>query len=118
MSLDLACALNACSPTTAPPSAPSASPRPAARSASSTFTRAYRPQTNGKAERFIRSALREWAYGIPYHQSSGRTAMLARWSHHYNWHRPHYGIGGVAPMGHLAQTRNNLLTLHSNRSSE
>jgi transposase InsO family protein len=77
------------------------------------YTRPYRPQTNGKAERFIQSALREWAYGIPYHRSTQRTAMLARWTHHYNWHRPHQGIGGVAPMSRLARTRNNLLTLHS-----
>jgi transposase InsO family protein len=78
-----------------------------------TFTRPYRPQTNGKAERFIQSALREWAYGIPYHHSSERTAMLARWNHHYNWHRPHQGIGGIAPMSRLSKSRNNLLTLHT-----
>jgi len=77
------------------------------------FTRAYRPQTNGKAERFIQSALREWAYGIPYHHSGERTAMLNRWTHHYNWHRPHLGIGGFAPVSRLGRTRNNLLTLHS-----
>jgi transposase InsO family protein len=77
------------------------------------FTRAYRPQTNGKAERFIQSALREWAYGIPYHHSRERTAMLDRWIHHYNWHRPHHGIGGAAPISRLAQTRNNLLQLHT-----
>ena len=77
------------------------------------FTRAYRPQTNGKAERFIQSALREWAYGIPYRHSSERTAMLSRWTHHYNWHRPHQAIGGVAPVSRLAQSKNNLLTLHS-----
>jgi len=77
------------------------------------FTRPYRPQTNGKAERFIQSALREWAYGIPYQRSAERTAMLQRWTHHYNWHRPHQGIGGVAPMSRLNQTGNNLLTLHS-----
>lgn len=77
------------------------------------FTRAYRPQTNGKAERFIQSALREWAYGVPYHHSSERTAMLSRWTHHYNWHRPHAGIGGFAPASRLPQMRNNLLTLHS-----
>jgi transposase InsO family protein len=77
------------------------------------FTRVYRPQTNGKAERFIQSALREWAYGIPYHHSSEREAMLGRWIHHYNWHRPHQGIKGVAPISRLAQSRNNLLTLHS-----
>jgi transposase InsO family protein len=77
------------------------------------FTRAYRPQTNGKAERFIQSALREWAYGIAYNHSSERTKMLDRWTHHYNWHRPHQGIAGLAPMTRLRQSRNNLLTLHS-----
>jgi transposase InsO family protein len=76
------------------------------------FTRFFRPQTNGKAERFIQSALREWAYGIPYHHSSERTAMLDRWTHHYNWHRPHQGIGGLAPVSRLGRNRNNLLTLH------
>jgi transposase InsO family protein len=76
------------------------------------FTRPYRPQTNGKAERFIQSALREWAYGIAYHRSSERTVMLKRWTHHYNWHRPHQGIGGLAPMSRLSRSRNNLLTLH------
>jgi transposase InsO family protein len=77
------------------------------------FTRAYRPQTNGKAERFIQSALREWAYGIAYRHSTERTTMLRRWIHHYNWHRPHHGIGGLAPMSRLALNRNNLLTLHT-----
>lgn len=77
------------------------------------FTRAYRPQTNGKAERFIQSALREWAYGIPYEHSNERTAMLKRWTHHYNWHRPHQGIGSIAPMSRVGRTRNNLLTLHT-----
>ena len=77
------------------------------------FTRPYRPQTNGKAERFIQSALREWAYGIPYHHSTERTAMLERWIHHYNWHRPHQGIKGVAPISRLAHSGNNLLTLHT-----
>jgi transposase InsO family protein len=77
------------------------------------FTRAYRPQTNGKAERFIQSALREWAYGIAYHHSREREQMLERWRHHYNWHRPHQAILGVAPISRLAQSRNNLLTLHN-----
>ncbi len=78
------------------------------------FTRAYRPQTNGKAERFIQRALREWAYGIPYNHSSERTAMLERWQHHYNWHRPHAGIGGVPPISRLNPTSgNNVLTLHN-----
>jgi transposase InsO family protein len=77
-------------------------------------TRPYRPQTNGKAERFIQSALREWAYGIAYDHSSERIAMLAKWQHHYNWHRPHAGIGGVPPMSRLnPASGNNVLTLHS-----
>jgi transposase InsO family protein len=77
------------------------------------YTRAYRPQTNGKAERFIQSALREWAYGIAYRHSYEREEMLERWRHHYNWHRPHHGIKGMTPLSRLAQSRNNLLTLHS-----
>ena len=77
------------------------------------FTRPYRPQTNGKAERFIQSALREWAYGFVYQNSAQRTATLDAWIHHYNWHRPHQGIGGAAPMTRLKTSRNNLLTLHS-----
>jgi transposase InsO family protein len=77
------------------------------------FTRPYRPQTNGKAERFIQSALREWAYGFVYKSSDERTDMLRQWSHHYNWHRPHQGIGGKAPMSRLSINRNNLLQLHT-----
>ena len=77
------------------------------------FTRPYRPQTNGKAERFIQSALREWAYGIAYNHSTERENMLERWRHHYNWHRPHQGIKGMTPISRLPQSRNNLLTLHS-----
>src|SRR6476620_7087276 len=76
------------------------------------FTRPYRPQTNGKAERFIQSALREWAYGFVYQNSLERTDQLDAWIHHYNWHRPHQGIGGVAPMSRLKTSCNNLLTLH------
>ena len=77
------------------------------------FTRAYRPQTNGKAERFIQSALREWAYAWTYQNSAQRIQALASWQHHYNWHRPHAGIGGLAPMSRLPTSRNNLLKLHS-----
>ncbi|MCL9847125.1 IS481 family transposase [Ralstonia solanacearum] len=76
------------------------------------FTRAYRPQTNGKAERFIQSALREWAYAWTYQNPHERAQALASWQHHYNWHRPHTGIGGLAPMSRLPASRNNLLTLH------
>lgn len=77
------------------------------------FTRPYRPQTNGKAERFIQSALREWAYGFAYSHSNQRTAALQQWIHHYNWHRPHQGIGGLAPIHRLNASRYNLLTLHT-----
>jgi transposase InsO family protein len=77
------------------------------------YTRAYRPQTNGKAERFIQSALREWAYAYTYQHSRERTIALRRWIHHYNWHRPHQGIGGAAPISRLSSSRNNLLTLHN-----
>lgn len=77
------------------------------------FTRAYRPQTNGKAERFIQSALREWAYSQTYQHSRDRTSALARWIHHYNWHRPHHGIGCRPPMSRLPDSGNNVLTLHN-----
>ena len=77
------------------------------------FTRAYRPQTNGKAERFIQSALREWAYGWTYQNSAQRRDALHSWQHHYNWHRPHHGIGRVAPMSRLPGPRYNLLTVHT-----
>jgi transposase InsO family protein len=77
------------------------------------FTRPYRPQTNGKAERFIQSALREWAYGFVYSHSSERRTMLQRWTHQYNWHRPHQGIGGIAPMQRLGLGANNLLQVHT-----
>ncbi|TWO62475.1 IS481 family transposase [Caenimonas sedimenti] len=76
------------------------------------FTRAYRPQTNGKAERFIQSALREWAYGHAYSHSDERRAALPQWNHFYNWHRQHHGIGCKPPISRLSAT-NNLLTLHT-----
>lgn len=77
------------------------------------FTKPYRPQTNGKAKRFIQSAIREWAYAFVYQHSDQRAQTLDQWIHHYNWHRPHQGIGGIAPMTRLKQSRNNLLTLHT-----
>ena len=77
------------------------------------FTRAYRPQTNGKAECFIQSALREWAYGRPYATSEARSAALPVWNHFYNWHRPHHGIGCQPPMSRIKRSRKNLLTLHT-----
>lgn len=77
------------------------------------FTRAYRPQTNGKAERFIQSALREWGYGRAYKTSDERRAALPRWTHFYNLHREHHGIGCVPPITRLRASRKNLLTLHT-----
>jgi transposase InsO family protein len=77
------------------------------------YTRAYRPQTNGKAERFIQSALREWAYGWACQNSAERREALHSWQHHYNWHRPHRGIGRVAPAFRLPEPRHNVLTAHS-----
>ena len=77
------------------------------------FTRAFRPQTNGKAERFIQSALREWAYSRRYTNSEERRKALAVWNHFYNWHRRHHGIGCLPPMSRLPASRENLLTLHS-----
>ncbi|MDP4302670.1 IS481 family transposase [Leptothrix discophora] len=77
------------------------------------FTRAYRSQTNGKAERFIQSALREWAYGRTYENSEQRRLALPVWNHFYNWHRQHHGIGCLPPISRLLASRKNLLTLHS-----
>ncbi len=77
------------------------------------FTRAYRPQTNGKAERFIQSALREWAYGRVYANSTQRNAALPVWTHFYNWHRQHHGIQLNVPVSRLAAFRKNVLTLHT-----
>jgi transposase InsO family protein len=77
------------------------------------FTRAYRPQTNGKAERFIQSALREWAYGRSYATSNERREALPHWTHFYNWHREHHGIDCHPPMSRLSTSRKNVLTLHN-----
>ncbi|XNT99397.1 IS481 family transposase [Bordetella pertussis] len=77
------------------------------------FTRPYRPQTNGKAERFIQSALREWAYAHTYQNSQHRADAMKSWLHHYNWHRPHQGIGRAVPISRLNLDKYNLLTVHS-----
>jgi len=76
-------------------------------------TRPYTPKTNGKAERFIQTALREWAYARAYDTSCQRAAELPYWIHRYNWHRPHGSIGAVPPIAKLGITGNNLLRLHS-----
>ena len=71
-------------------------------------TRPYRPQTNGKAERFIRTLLGGWAYGAIYRTSTERTAALDGWIWTYNHHRPHSAIGHQPPIARLNE-RNNLL---------
>ena len=60
-------------------------------------TRAYRPQTNGKIERFHRTLLREWAYARPYSSERARRKALPAWLHIYNHHRPHTSLGGRPP---------------------
>ena len=75
-------------------------------------TRPYTPRTNGKAERFIQTLLREWAYGVAYPSSIHRTAALARWLHYYNCHRRHTALGGQPPIRRLVGS-DDLLTLHS-----
>ena len=77
------------------------------------FTKPYTPKTNGKAERFIQTSLREWAYARAYNTSIERTSELTRWLHRYNWHRPHGSIGSKPPISRLGLTANNLLRLHS-----
>ncbi len=65
------------------------------------YTRPYRPQTNGKVERFNRTLLEEWAYIRPYLRECDRTRALARWLHMYNHHRPHSSIGGQPPISRV-----------------
>ena len=76
------------------------------------FTKPYTPRTNGKAERFIQSSLREWAYARAYVNSDQRTDQLQRWMHHYNWHRPHAGIKGKIPVSRLGLDVNNVMRTH------
>jgi transposase InsO family protein len=77
------------------------------------FTRPYTPRTNGKAERFIQTALREWAYSTAYNSSEERACHLPHWLHRYNWHRPHGSLSGQVPVSRLGLSRNNLLRLHN-----
>ena len=76
-------------------------------------TRPYTPRTNGKAERFIQTALREWAYAVAYPNSQRRAAELLVWLHRYNWHRPHSGLKSKTPISRIGLSDDNLLRLHS-----
>ena len=76
-------------------------------------TKPYTPRTNGKAERFIQTCLREWAYAEAYTTTAERTVALAHWLHHYNWHRPHSALHSMPPIAKLGLKGNKLLKLHS-----
>ena len=75
-------------------------------------TKPYTPKTNGKAERFIQTALREWAYARAYPTSQHRAAELPTWLHRYNWHRPHGSLDAKPPISRLNLSEDNLLRLH------
>ena len=76
-------------------------------------TKPYTPKTNGKAERFIQTALREWAYARAYDTSELRKQNLPHWTHMYNWHRPHGSPKSKPPIGRLGLSEDNLLRLHT-----
>ena len=76
-------------------------------------TKPYTPRPNGKAERFIQTALREWAYARAYQTSEQRAHDLPVWTHLYNWHRPHSALKSKPPITRSGLDRNNLLTLHT-----
>lgn len=76
-------------------------------------TKPYTPQTNGKAERFIQTALREWAYARAYATSDQRAKDLPAWTHMYNWHRPHSALKSKPPISRLDLNGDNLLRLHT-----
>jgi len=74
-------------------------------------TRPYTPKTNGKAERFVQTSLREWAYARPYVSSAQREAALQPFLHRYNWHRPHSALNRKPPMSRIPAV-SNLLELN------
>ena len=70
-------------------------------------TRPYTPKTNGKAERFIQTSIREWAYASPFHSSADRARAMPAWLRHYNSQRPHSALGGLPPISRII--RDNVL---------
>jgi transposase InsO family protein len=76
-------------------------------------TQVRRPQTNGKAERFIKTALHEWAYVRIYRDYRERAKELLPWLHRYNWHRPHASLNYKPPISRLGLSLNNLSALHT-----
>jgi len=77
------------------------------------FTRPYRPRTNGKAERLIQTLLREWAYRFVYHSSLQRQQCLSHYLHFYNWHRQHQALNRLPPASRLPLPVNNVLRIHT-----
>ncbi len=77
------------------------------------FTRPYRPRTNGKAERMIQTLLREWAYRFAYRSSRERERCLARFQHFYNHHREHSALGGKPPLHRTPLYLNNVMRFHT-----
>lgn len=77
------------------------------------FTRPYRPQTNGKAERFIQTITREWAYARSYDSSDHRAAFLPHYLHDYNFHRPHSALKAQPPSSRIPKSADNLLRYDS-----
>lgn len=77
------------------------------------YTRPYRPRTNGKAERFIKTLCNNWAYAQAYAHSDERAAYLLPWLHRYNWHRPHTSLHRSTPISRLRLSEDNLLRLHT-----
>jgi len=76
-------------------------------------TKPYTPKTNGKAERLVQTALREWAYAKAYDTSDQRANDLPIWLHRYNWHRPHGSLKANTPISRLGLPEDNLLRLHN-----
>ena len=80
-------------------------------------TRPYTPRTNGKAERFIQTALKEWAYARTFQNSDQREKQHAPWIHQYNFHRPHRSLERSSPISRSGLDVNNLLRLHMLREA-